>query len=73
MALNKFLDDYKRNIGSSNANMLQRKISKSYAHLKEGINKFKHNLTNQIDKFEKTLIKYAEYLTSQSCIRDCVG
>jgi hypothetical protein len=35
------MDDYKRNIGTTNHSMLQKKITKNYNNLKDHIHKFK--------------------------------
>jgi|JI10StandDraft_1071094.scaffolds.fasta_scaffold07364_9 hypothetical protein len=35
------MDDYRRNVGSSNKNMLQKKITKGYNSLKDHLHKFK--------------------------------
>lgn len=55
VALNKFLDDYQRNIKSSNVSMLQKKISKHYTLLKAHMEKFKQNLLHQVSNFEKAI------------------
>lgn len=73
VGLNKFIDDYSRNIGKCNSTMLQDKISTHYRSLKLKISEMKLNLVRRLEEFERAVDKYAEYLSGHSIIRQCVS
>lgn len=73
MGLNKLIDDYRRNVASTNVQALHAKINKHYGQLKAQVSEFKDSLIRQVESFEKAIDRYTEHLFSQSYARGCVG
>lgn len=71
--LNKFFDDYQRNACKPNQSMLQKKISKHHAMVKESMEEFRTQMNREIDRFLESLQRYAEYLSGHTRVRQEVS
>jgi gas vesicle protein len=69
VSLDKFLDDYARNVRQGSSGRAARRIEKHHKEVKELIAKLRESVNQQLDDFEESIDTYAEELRNKTTMR----
>ena len=73
VSVDKFIDEYGRNIRSLNGTQLMSKIGKHHASVRDLIGRLREDINRELDEFEESIDCYADEMRTKTNMRDFIS